>query len=125
MVLDDDENNNNFPPNDQLQQMDRNVVIPIIGGHLMNDDDEDNNNNNQLQPQNHHHHYQHDSRPLRCIIAKAYSNNVSMKRNCCMLYQFYKWCLFAHCTVIFICIVPFFFTDLANDVICFHSCIYT
>mmetsp|Transcript_28239 Transcript_28239/g.30412 ORF Transcript_28239/g.30412 Transcript_28239/m.30412 type:complete len:449 (+) Transcript_28239:68-1414(+) len=70
MVLDDDENNNNFPLNDQLQQMNHDVVIPIIGGHLMNDDDED--NNNQLQQQNH---YQHDDRPLRCIIAKAYSNN--------------------------------------------------
>jgi hypothetical protein len=97
MALDDDEINNNPPPNDPLQQMDRDGDIPIVGGHLMNDDDNDIDNDNQLQPQHQRQqqeeHWQRamipnnsgrfggesaqtGGQPLRCIIAKAYSNNV-------------------------------------------------
>jgi hypothetical protein len=120
---DDDEINNNPPPNDPLQQMDRDGDIPIVGGHLMNDDDDDNiDNDNQLQLQlqlqrqrQHQHQHQEEhwqramipnnsgrfggesaqtgAQPLRCIIAKAYSNNVRLSdgvffRNRCIMY---KW----------------------------------
>ena len=129
---DDDEINNNPPPNDPLQQLDRDGDIPIVGGHLMNDDDNNIDNDNQFQPQHQRQqqeeHWQRamipnnsgrfggesaqtGGQPLRCIIAKAYSNNVSRIITRGIFFVIY--CINGE---ICICCISIF-VDLANGVL--------